>query len=196
MTATTPGATLHPRPQLQRERWISLDGPWRFAFDSDCCWHRPADIQDWPLTIRVPFCPESRMSGIGDTGFHPVCWYERDFDLPELPPNGRLLLHFGAVDYHARVWIDGHPVTEHEGGHTFFSADITAARGAAEEIEIVVRVEDDPFDLTKPRGKQDWQAEPHEIWYPRTSGIWQTVWLEPVPPLRIERVRWIPHLER
>src|SRR5512145_280137 len=99
MTSTTPGDPSHPRPQLQRERWISLDGPWRFAFDPDRRWHRPADIDEWPLTIRVPFAPESKLSGIGDTGFHPVCWYEREFDLPDLPPKGRLLLHIGAVDY-------------------------------------------------------------------------------------------------
>ena len=196
MTATTPGATLHPRPQLQRERWISLDGPWRFAFDPDRRWHRPADIPDWPLTIRVPFCPESRMSGIGDTGFHPVCWYEREFDLPELPPNGRLLLHFGAVDYQARVWVNDYPVMEHEGGHVPFVIDITGAIRPGGTQRVTVQALDDPEDLEKPRGKQDWKLEPHGIWYPRTSGIWQTVWLEVVSATYVRAVKWTPNLER
>src|SRR6476659_2239288 len=97
---TSPAGILHPRPQLQRARWTSLDGPWRFAFDPDRHWNEPEHIKAWPLTIRVPFAPESEMSGIGDTGFHPACWYERDFELeldPTIEPS-RLLLHFGAVD--------------------------------------------------------------------------------------------------
>lgn len=196
MTPTTPGATLHPRPQLQRERWISLDGPWRFAFDPEQRWRRPADIEDWPLTIRVPFCPESRMSGIGDNGFHPVCWYEREFDLPALPPNGRLLLHFGAVDYQVRVWVNDYPVMEHEGGHVPFEIDITGAIRPGGTQRVTVQALDDPDDLEKPRGKQDWKLEPHGIWYPRTSGIWQTVWLEPVADTYLRAVKWTPNLER
>jgi beta-galactosidase/beta-glucuronidase len=195
MTATTSGPMLHPRPQLQRECWISLDGPWRFAFDPERRWHRPADVDEWPLKIRVPFCPESNSSGIGDTGFHPVCWYEREFDLPELPPNGRLLLHFGAVDYQARVWVNDYPVMEHEGGHVPFVIDITTALRPGIQ-RVTVQAIDDPDDLEKPRGKQDWKLEPHGIWYPRTSGIWQTVWLEPVAETYVRSVKWTPNLER
>jgi beta-galactosidase/beta-glucuronidase len=196
MTPTTNAATLHPRPQLQRESWISLDGPWRFAFDPECRWHHPLDVEQWPLTIRVPFAPESRMSGIGDTGFHPVCWYERDFVLPELGPAGRLLLHFGAVDYQARVWINGYPVIEHEGGHVPFEADITRALKPGGPQRLTVQALDDPHDLEKPRGKQDWKLEPHGIWYPRTSGIWQTVWLERVSGTYVRAVKWTPNIER
>ena len=196
MSPTIPGDPLHPRPQLQRERWISLDGPWRFAFDPERRWHRPADIDHWPLTIRVPFAPESRMSGIGDTGFHPVCWYEREFDLPRLPPNGRLLLHFGAVDYQARVWVNGLRVFEHEGGHVPFVIDITRALIPGVLQRVTVQAFDDPDDLEKPRGKQDWKLEPHGIWYPRTSGIWQTVWLEPVSDPYLRAIKWTPNLER
>ena len=157
MTATTSSPTLHPRPQLQRERWISLDGPWRFAFDPERRWHRPADVDEWPLKIRVPFCPESNSSGIGDTGFHPVCWYEREFDLPELPPQGRLLLHFGAVDYQARVWVNDYPVMEHEGGHVPFVIDITRAIRPGGTQRVTVQALDDPDDLEKPRGKLWWR---------------------------------------
>ncbi|MGI9245294.1 MAG: glycoside hydrolase family 2 protein [Steroidobacteraceae bacterium] len=196
MTAMTNGATLHPRPQLQRERWISLDGPWRFAFDPEHRWGAPREVGGWPLTIEVPFCPESRMSGIGDTGFHPVCWYERDFEAPPMGPDMRLLLHFGAVDYQARVWINDYPVAENEGGHVPFVVDVTRYLLKGGLQKLTVQALDDPHDLEKPRGKQDWRLEPHGIWYPRTSGIWQTVWLEVVPETYVRSVKWTPNIER
>jgi beta-galactosidase/beta-glucuronidase len=107
-----------------------------------------------------------------------------------------LLLHFGAIDYAATVWVNGYLATTHEGGHTPFWADITGHLQADGEQTIVVRADDDPHDLAKPRGKQDWQLEPHSIWYPRTTGIWQTVWLERVPTVRISSLRWTSSLER
>ncbi len=106
--------------------------------------------------------------------------------------DGRTILHFGAVDYSARVWVNGHLVAEHEGGHTPFSADITGALNADGKQVVTVCVEDDPHDLAKPRGKQDWLLEPHSIWYPRTTGIWQTVWLEQVAATYIQKLRWTP----
>jgi beta-galactosidase/beta-glucuronidase len=190
----------YPRPQLRRKRWTSLNGPWRFAFDPAARWRFPADVPEWPLAIEVPFAPESERSGVGDRGFHRACWYQRDFEVPnvaEIKRSGeRVLLHFGAVDYEARVWINGIPVLEHEGGHTPFSADITHCLSASGTQRVVVRAEDDPHDLEKPRGKQDWRLEPHSIWYPRTTGIWQTVWYEIVPGSYIESLRWTPNLER
>ena len=93
---------------------------------------------------------------------------------------GRVILHFGAVDYQARVWVNDFKIITHEGGHTPFSADITFALRDDGPQVVAVWAEDDPHDLEKPRGKQDWKREPHGIWYPRTTGIWQTVWLEPV----------------
>ncbi len=183
----------YPRPQLVRSNWQSLDGRWRFRFDNERRFKQPADVAWWPLTIEVPFPPESSASGIGDTGFHTVCWYQRDFSLA--PGTGRVILHFGAVDYFARVWVDDCLVVTHEGGHTPFSVEITAALRAAETHTVTVQVEDDAHDLTKPRGKQDWQLEPHSIWYPRTTGIWQSVWLERVPHTYIEKIRWTPHVE-
>jgi hypothetical protein len=176
-----------------RAGWTSLNGAWRFAFDGDRRYTVPSQVAEWPLTIRVPFPPESAASGIADTSFHPACWYERQFDLK--PDGGRVLLHFGAVDYAAKVWINGSYITRHEGGHTPFSADITAALAPSGHQIVTVLAEDDPHDLAKPRGKQDWQLEPHAIWYPRTTGIWQNVWLERVPQTYIERIRWTPHVE-
>ena len=183
----------YPRPQLERAHWTSLNGPWRFRYDNDRALTTPADIDDWPLQICVPFPPESQASGIGDTGFHKACWYARDFDCT--PRKGRVILRFGAVDYSAKVWVNGHLAVTHEGGHTPFSADITHLLDASGQQTVTVRAEDDPADLTKPRGKQDWQLEPHAIWYPRTSGIWQTVWFEKVGRTYIDKLRWTPKVE-
>jgi hypothetical protein len=183
----------YPRPQLQRPHWQSLDGRWRFRFDPERRYHQPWEITDWPLAIQVPYPPESRASGIGDRGYHSVCWYQRDF--VARADGGRVLLHFGAVDYFAKVWVNGRFVTSHEGGHTPFSADSTSVLNATGEQRVTVMVEDDPSDLTKPRGKQDWQLNPHGIWYPRTTGIWQTVWLERVPHTYLQQIRWTPFVE-
>ncbi len=185
----------HPNPLLEREGWRTLNGTWRFAFDDAAAWRTPADAQ-FDREINVPYPPESALSGIADTGFHSVVWYTRTVDLEnENLTDARVLLHFGAVDYAARVWANGQLVAAHEGGHTPFCADVTDAIQAG-VLEIVVRAEDDPHDLAKPRGKQDWLLEPHEIWYPRTTGIWQDVWLEVVPETRIESLHWTPHVDR
>jgi beta-galactosidase/beta-glucuronidase len=191
--APATGEDAYPRPLMRRAEWTCLDGTWRFGFDAERRYTHPGQIDGWPLSIRVPFPPESRASGIGDTSFHPSCWYERDFDL--VPGDGRVLLHFGAVDYVASVWVNGRYIMCHEGGHTPFHADITEALDPGGHQTVSVHVEDDPQDLAKPRGKQDWQLEPHAIWYPRTTGIWQTVWLERVPDTYIDKVRWTPHVE-
>ena len=142
---------------------------------------------------RRPFPPESAASGIHDRTFHLACWYERDFEL--LRDEGRVILRFGAVDYSARVWVNGTLAISHEGGHTPFWADITALLAPSGRQTVSVLVEDDPHDLTKPRGKQDWQLEPHAIWYPRTTGIWQTVWWERVGRTYVDKIRWTPHVE-
>jgi beta-galactosidase/beta-glucuronidase len=191
----------YPRPQLRRLEWLSLNGPWRFRFDNDMRYRLPRHITEWPLTIRVPFAPETKMSGIGDTNFHPCVWYEREFEYPANSSHGtaakhRVILHFGAVDYHAEVWVNDQPVVEHEGGHTPFCADITHVLNPNGKQKVTVRVEDDPHDLEKPRGKQDWRLEPHSIWYPRTTGIWQTVWIERVPDTYVSRIHWTANLER
>ena len=184
----------YPRPQLRRDDWMSLNGTWKFTYDDEGHYSRPADVAEWSQAIEVPFAPESVRSGIGDTGFHPNCWYEREFDVPS--GEGRVILHFGAVDYQARVWVNDQFVAEHQGGYTPFQVDITDVLTEAGSQRVTVWAQDDPHDLAKPRGKQDWQLEPHSIWYPRTSGIWQTVWLERVPLTYIDRLRWTPHFER
>ncbi|HYE95607.1 MAG TPA: hypothetical protein VD962_05325, partial [Rubricoccaceae bacterium] len=189
------GGCAYPRPQLRRTGWRSLNGPWQFCFDDEGSYGVPDDVEAWTHTIEVPFAPEAPRSGIGDTGYHAVCWYERSFDVPE-GEGGRVLLHFGAVDYEARVWVNGRFVGAHVGGHTPFQFDVTDALVEGAEQVVTVRAEDDPHDLAKPRGKQDWKEEPHSIWYPRTTGIWQTVWVERVPETYVQRLRWTPLLER
>ena len=185
----------YPRPQLRRAGWISLNGIWDFAFDRDAAWTESGSVQ-WSAKIIVPFSPETPASGLNASGFFRAVWYRRSFDRPELRPGERLLLHLGAVDYSAQVWVNGIRVCSHQGGYTPFHTDITDALTVAGAQEIVVRAEDDPLDLTKPRGKQDWKLESHSIWYPRTTGIWQTVWLEPVPASYIAVLRWTSNLKR
>jgi len=194
------GEELHPRPQLARPDWTNLCGQWQFAFDE----LDKGLTQDWinrpeffDRVITVPFPPESKASGINDTTPHRVVWYRRTFQVTATDPKKRWLLHFGAVDYRAQVWVNGQLVAQHEGGHTPFEADITQVLGpdGSKQI-IVVRVEDDPFDLAQPRGKQYWEEQPRRIWYHRTTGIWQPVWLEAVNLTYITEVRWTPDLDR
>lgn len=190
---------------LRRAAWTSLDGSAGFAFDdadkglAEHWWDDPARF---PRTIRLPFPPESRASGIGDTAEHPVVWYHIELTPQALRTAGykagrRLLLHFGGVDHEATVWVDGVQVAHHEGGQTAFCADITDALTTAGQERrqesghrIVVRATDDPHDRSQPRGKQTWAAEPARIWYGRSTGIWRPVWMESVPQVHLARLSW------
>ena len=185
----------YPRPQLVRDGWHDLCGEWAFAFDDNDRglterWFATTDPYD--RTIVVPYPPESKLSGVHDPSPHPIVWYRRTVRLAKPPEDERVLLHFGAVDYIARVWVNGVYVGDHEGGHTPFSFDITDALVDGTEQVLVVRAEDHADDVTQPRGKQDWLAEPHGIWYHRTTGIWQPVWVERVPTSHLTEVQWTP----
>lgn len=185
----------HPRPLLRRDAWLDLDGHWDFALDRDAKWLRPADVA-WDARICVPFAPETRASGIAFEGFCTAFWYRRPLELPSPPPGERWVLHFGAVDHAATVWIDGTPVARHEGGYTPFSVDLASIAPGGGSFELAVCAFDDPLDLAKPRGKQEWRAAPHSIFYPRTSGIWRSVWIERVPFASIADVVWSADFER
>ncbi len=186
----------YPRPQMERAEWHALDGAWDVGLDRAGTWRTPDEVE-WRGEIVVPFAPEVPRSGIGDETYVQAVWYRRTVDCPVLSGDRRWILHFGAVDYRATVWVDGRIVGEHEGGYTPFAVDLTACLPPdRSSISVVVCAADDPHDLAKPRGKQDWQLEPHSIWYPRTTGVWQTVWTEVVPSTRIGAVRWTPNLER
>ncbi len=165
----------HPTPTHRRRSWLNLNGPWDFGLGENRLFDR---------AITVPFCPQSELSGIGQRIEEDVLWYRRRFDAPA---GERLMLHFGAVDYRATVWVNGEEVAEHEGGHTPFSADITAV-GREHDNEVVVRAEDPLTDRTIPRGKQYWKPVSEGIFYTPTSGIWQTVWVEPLPARSIGRI--------
>jgi beta-galactosidase/beta-glucuronidase len=196
----------YPRPQLRRQDWTNLNGEWSFAFDdpdaglangwqnTDVATLRSND-SPFDRKITVPFCYQSKHSSIGDTAFHDIVWYARTFESPSLGDE-RLLLHFGAVDYRAAVWVNGTQVATHEGGHTPFSADVThALAGDAGNNILVVRAEDPSRDVTIPRGKQYWKERSEGIFYTRTTGIWQTVWLEPVNRSRIDSIRLTPDVD-
>jgi beta-galactosidase/beta-glucuronidase len=172
----------YPRPTLRRPDWVNLNGEWEFG---------AGDRETFDRTIVVPFCPQSPLSGIGVAAPGDVVWYRRLFDAPAA---NRLLLHFGAVDYRATVWVNGEEVAAHEGGHTPFTADISDVVRSNDNV-VVVRAEDPLADKTIPRGKQHWTETPESIFYTATTGIWQTVWLEPMPSRAILSMRLEPDLD-
>jgi beta-galactosidase/beta-glucuronidase len=170
----------YPRPALRRAEWQNLNGEWEFSAGAEPVFDR---------RIVVPFCPESELSGIGRRAGD-VVWYRRRFDAPEAE---RLHLHFGAVDYRATVWVNDVEVARHEGGHSPFTAEVTAAARTGENV-LVVRAEDPLSDKTIPRGKQYWTETPEGIFYTATTGIWQSVWLEPLPARHVTRLSLVPDL--
>lgn len=194
----TPMRNEYPRPQFVRQSWLNLNGSWQFRYDDDDegtlgGWHTGNTFDN---KIQVPFCYQSELSGIGEKEFHDLVWYRRTARLPESYKGKRLLLHFGAVDYAAWVWVNGYLVATHEGGHTPFTADITAAAAGSGELEIVVKAKDYSKDVTLPRGKQYWKEQSDMVFYTRTTGIWQTVWLEAVSESYLERVMMTPDIDR
>lgn len=172
----------YPRPDFQREKWLPLNGEWDFSFDEPL----------FDQKILVPFACETKLSGIHDTSFHNAVWYRRSFSLPEPMHDRQILLHFGAVDYTCRLWVNDQFIREHTGGQCGFSADITDALNASGENVIVLEARDDPADLEMPRGKQYWKPESESIFYTRTTGIWQSVWLEAVSPMHLCSCRITP----
>jgi beta-galactosidase/beta-glucuronidase len=170
----------YPRPQFARNQWRNLNGLWELGFDDQ----NNGEKADWttghsfPERILVPFTFESSLSGLGlGTEVHDRLWYRRHFTVPPKWRAGRLLLNFGACDWQTTVWVNGKRVGEHRGGYTPFTFEITRALVPGERQELVVSVYD-PQTGPQPKGKQ---LGSRGIWYTRTTGIWQTVWLEPVP---------------
>ncbi|HYE98040.1 MAG TPA: glycoside hydrolase family 2, partial [Planctomycetota bacterium] len=137
-TEAVAGEHGYPRPLLRRANWQSLNGTWDFALDPEAAWTTPSQVS-YTRQIRVPFAPETARSGVEDNGLYRACWYRRTFQVPELAPHERLLLHFGAVDYEATVWVEGAVVARHEGGYAPFHADITEVVRGRAQVQIVVR---------------------------------------------------------
>lgn len=210
----------YPRPQFTRSRWMCLNGKWEFEIDAgDSGLDRGLLKREFAQKITVPFCPESALSGFGHTDFMNVVWYRRRVMIPAewacVDPTGngapRILLHFQAVDYDATVWVNGIEVGRHRGGFTPFTCDLTKSTAPADtrtfippsppearpgsEIEIVVRARDLHRGV-QPRGKQSEAYANRRCHYTRTTGIWQTVWLEPVPDISLRRPRLTPDIGR
>lgn len=195
---TTTHRPEYPRPQFEREEWMNLNGTWEFAFDDNLgSQSRIADIA-FDQKIEVPFCFQSEASGIGETGYHDWVWYCRQFEVPKEWQNQRIVLNFGAVDYQCWLYVNDQYVGTHTGGHTTFSFDITSAlqKKTGGIHEIVLKVYDPDCDERIPRGKQYWHEDSASIWYTRTTGIWQTVWLEPVDTrAHIEDIQFTPDFD-
>lgn len=188
----------YPRPQFERKNWQNLNGAWDFRFDDDDKglrerWYMPDS--PFPIQINVPFVYECELSGINTREQHDIIWYKRNFDAPSLTPQQHLLLHFGAVDYQTQVFLNGQMVKEHTGGETPFSVDITPFLTEGTTQNLCLRVYDPLTNQEIPRGKQFWEFKPKGIWYTRSSGIWQTVWMEVVNEQRIESLAIKPDLD-
>ncbi len=185
----------YPRPQLARKDWINLNGEWQFAFDfGKSGRQRGLQASEMDGRITVPFCPESKLSAVGYTDFMPAVWYRRTFHLPDNWGGRRVLLHFGAVDYDAQVWVNGESIGVHRGGYSSFAFEITKALRPGENA-VGVCAEDDVRSGLQPSGKQCPLYHSQGCHYTRTTGIWQTVWLECVPRVYISGVRITPDLE-
>ncbi|HEV7301158.1 MAG TPA: glycoside hydrolase family 2 TIM barrel-domain containing protein [Tepidisphaeraceae bacterium] len=182
----------YPRPQFVRADWLCLNGPWQFEIDQgDSGIERGLVTSDLAGQITVPFCPESPLSGIGNTDFLQAVWYRRTVTIPAAWAGRRALLHFGAVDYDATVWANGVEVARHRGGFTPFSADLSIVAQPGDAVTIVVRARD-PHRRPMPLGKQSPEYANAGCLYTRTTGIWQTVWMEPVPDCHLQRPRITP----
>ena len=179
----------YPRPTMVRRGWTNLNGVWKFEFDHglsglDERWH---EAHDYTRRIVVPFCPESRLSGIGDRDFHAGVWYEREITVPKLGGR-RMLLHFGASDYETTVFLNAEPLGTHRGGYTPFSFDITSsAKPGPNRLTVFAR--DEVRSRRQPAGKQSTRRESYGCHYTRTTGIWQTVWTEVAPHAYIEHLQ-------
>lgn len=183
----------HPRPQFYRENWQNLNGVWDFDFDfgeskKDQGWQNK---QNYPSQILVPFCPESRLSGVEYRDFISALWYHKRVAVTQEQLEGRVLLHFGAVDYHCEVFVNGEPAGSHDGGYTSFCLDITGLLRAGEN-SLTVYASDHVRSGKQPSGKQCGRYSSEGCLYTRTTGIWQTVWLEFVPEIYMERMETIP----
>jgi beta-galactosidase/beta-glucuronidase len=165
-----PTRSEYPRPQFVREHWMNMNGEWEFDYDDENNGERQLWYENHSFSkkIQVPFCYQSELSGIGDTSFHDIVWYRRTFTVPTDYEGKNFILHFGAVDYDSKVWVNGKLVATHEGGHTPFHADITDVLKTSENT-IVVKAVDYSKDVTLPRGSQYWQEKSAGIFYCSTT---------------------------
>lgn len=180
----------YPRPQMERDEWKNLNGLWEYAVRP----HLKEEPSSWDGDILVPFGIESALSGVKErVGPDNKLWYQRTFTVPGDWNGDRVMLNFGAVDWRSEVWVNGKKVGNHDGGYTSFTLDITDALKEEGDQQIRISVWDPTDDGFQPRGKQ--VRDPRGIWYTPTTGIWQTVWLEPVPEVAIEDLEMTPDID-
>lgn len=187
----------YPRPQMVRSDWMNLNGTWEYMTDravsgTERKLYLPE--ADFCETIEVPFCRESVLSGIGDTDFCQCVWYRKKLSVPTAWQGKRVILHIGACDFHTKLWVNGKEVGEHVGGMAEFSFDITSYLDGDGAV-LTLRVLDDTRSGNQPGGKQSDRYESYGCFYTRTTGIWQTVWLEAVEPSYIKNVKYFPDID-
>ena len=188
----------YPRPQLERESWVNLNGEWTYELDLVQTGHERKlfDSKGFDGKIIVPFAPESKLSGVGHTDFIPSIWYQREITVPQDWKGKDVLLNFGAVYYESEIYIDGKFVDRHFGGSDSFSVDITPFVEPGKTHSLVVTASSDLRGRMQSAGKQSLRHGPFECMYTRTTGIWQTVWMEAVAPSGIKRVKIMTDIDR
>ena len=187
----------YPRPQFERAEWINLNGPWTYTFDFGCSGLAQgyAASEGFSGQIIVPFCPESELSGVGYKDFIPCMWYQRKVDVPAAWAGKKVLIHFGAVDFNCALYVNGQLAGRHWGGTVSFEIDITRFAPAGQPANLVLLVEDDVRSGVQPGGKQSARFASWGCRYTRTTGIWQTVWMEAVDPCGLRSVYVKPDLD-
>ncbi len=188
----------YPRPQFERSEWVNLNGEWTYAFDFGRTGNEKGYRESKGFTdkITVPFCPESKLSGVQYTDFINTIWYHRTITVPSAWSGQTVLLHFGASDYETSIYINGKYVDKHFGGGSSFAVDITKFAEPGKTAQLVVRVDDNLRDSQQPAGKQSSQLNSYGCMYTRTTGIWQTVWMEPVNALALKTVSALPDIDQ
>lgn len=198
ITAFAIPRTEYPRPQFERNAWINLNGEWTYSFDLGGSglereWFKSTGFDQ---KITVPFCPESKLSGVEYKDFINHMWYHRTISIPQDWANKQVLLNFGAVYYKSEIYIDGVFAARHFGGTSSFQVDITPYVKAGQTHNLVVYVESDVRSTHQPSGKQNLQFASYSCNYTRTTGIWQTVWMEAVHPEGLQSVQMIPDIDQ
>lgn len=188
----------YPRPQFQRQDWMNLNGEWSYTFDfvGSGMEKRLNESKGFDGKITVPFCPESKLSGVEYTDFINNIWYQRNIQIPSEWVGKNIMLNFGAVYYNSEIFIDGNLAGRHFGGSTSFSIDITKFVADGKEHSLVVHAYSDPRTCMQPAGKQNVRLNQFECMYTRCTGIWQTVWMEPVDPNALFRTHVITDIDQ
>lgn len=187
----------HPKPQFERAEWENLNGEWSFEIDNGASGDERGLFEEnarLNSKIQVPFCPESKLSGVENKDFMARVWYQREINIDERRLDGIVRLHFGAVDYKATVYINGKEVGTHKGGYVSFSFDVTKYLRVGKNV-LTVRADDDTRNLLVPSGKQSARYKSFNCYYTRTTGIWQTVWLEFLPKAHVKSVKYYPNVK-